>query len=93
MCQEHFAKLVLQLGTPTVLVLTNGGPLAIDDIIDDADAIVEAFNPGFGAKQLAEALFGLTNCWVSLRLVATILFSFSDYYFCRPAGEVALHNV
>lgn len=61
--QASFAKAVFALGKATVLVLTNGGPLAIDDLIDGADAIVEAFNPAFGAKQLAEALFGVTNSW------------------------------
>ena len=98
--QASFAKAVFALGKPTVLVLTNGGPLAIDDLIDGkktagflshlhikciflprqardkhrenskktrsvegADAIVEAFNPAFGARQLAEALFGVTNSW------------------------------
>eukprot|EP01043_Picozoa_sp_COSAG02_P001070 COSAG02_NODE_22_length_53020_cov_16.223125_7_plen_341_part_00 len=64
--QEQFAKAVLALHKPTVLVLTNGGPLAVDELVDDADAIVEAFNPGFGARQLAEALFGVTNSWVGL---------------------------
>ena len=43
---------VIALGIPVVLVLTNGGPLAIDQLIAGADAIVEAFNPGFGTPML-----------------------------------------
>ena len=59
--QASFAKAVFALGKPTVLVLTNGGPLAIDDLIEGADAIVEAFNPGFGAQQVRfTSAFSLT---------------------------------
>jgi beta-D-xylosidase 4 len=61
--QEPFAQMVLALGKPVVLVLTNGGALAIDNLIDRPNAIVEAFNPCFGAYGLAHALFGFTNKW------------------------------
>ena len=40
-------------------------PLAIDPLVEPAHAIVEAFNPGFGARQLAESLFG-ANRWGKL---------------------------
>jgi len=55
-----------------VLVLTNGGALAIDKLVahpspDTPYAIVEAFNPSVaGAGPLAEALFGKTNKWGKL---------------------------
>jgi xylan 1,4-beta-xylosidase len=71
--QNDFAHQVLSLGKPTIMILTNGGQLAIDtfvehtyDNLDDAtaadivfpDVIVEAFNPnGAGASAIAEALF------------------------------------
>jgi len=61
--QEDFIKQVYALGKPTVLVITNGGALAIDDLIDGAGAIVEAFNPAFGGPQLTDHLFGLQNRW------------------------------
>ncbi len=64
--QSEFAKKVYALGKPTVLVLSNGGPLAIDDEISGAHAIVETFNPGFGGPMLAETLFGLQNRWGKL---------------------------
>jgi len=41
-------------------------PLAIDPLVEPAHAIVEAFNPGFGARQLAESLFGDANRWGKL---------------------------
>ena len=41
-------------------------PLAIDPLVEPAHAIVEAFNPGFGAQQLAESLFGEANRWGKL---------------------------
>lgn len=66
--QEAFALQVIAIGKPVVLVLTNGGPLAIDNLVDKADAIVEAFNPAFGAPMLAEALFG-ANRWGKLPYV------------------------
>ena len=64
--QAAFAKAVYKLGKPVVLVLTNGGPLAIDDLVDGAGAIVEAFNPAFGAPMLAATLFGAENRWGKL---------------------------
>ena len=67
--QSELAKAVFKLGKPVVLVLTNGGPIAIDDLIDGADAIVEAFNPAFGAPMLAKMLFGAENRWGKLPYV------------------------
>ena len=34
-------------------------PLAIDPLVEGSGAIVEAFNPAFNARQLAQSLFGL----------------------------------
>ena len=62
--QEPFAMQILALGKPVVMVLTNGGALAIDNLIAQPDAIVEAFNPGVGgAVPLAHSLFGAQNRW------------------------------
>ena len=61
--QSEFAERVLALHKPTLLVLTNGGPLAIDplvhttrqNIIAGPAAIIEAFNPNTnGATALAK---------------------------------------
>ena len=70
--QEIFAHQILALNKPTVVVLTNGGALAIDSLasarvplINAAAstevpyAIVEAFNPAsHGGKAIGDALFG-----------------------------------
>ena len=74
--QQAFATQVLALGKPTVLVLVNGGALAIDALVARAVradgsvapyAIVEAFNPSVaGTPPLAAALFGKENRWGKL---------------------------
>jgi beta-glucosidase len=57
---------VLALGKPTVLVMSNGGALAIDTLVAPAAAIVEAFNPAQQAAALAALLFGHSNRWGKL---------------------------
>jgi len=65
--QEEFALQVFALGKPVVLVLVNGGVVAIDNLINPADAIVEAFYPSMrGGEALASLLFGQTNRWGKL---------------------------
>ena len=74
--QQAFATQVLALGKPTVLVLVNGGALAIDALVARAAradgsiapyAIVEAFNPNVaGTPPLAATLFGKENRWGKL---------------------------
>mmetsp|Transcript_68123 Transcript_68123/g.221823 ORF Transcript_68123/g.221823 Transcript_68123/m.221823 type:complete len:755 (+) Transcript_68123:43-2307(+) len=69
--QEPFALKVLALGKPTVLVLTNGGALAIDELVAPSTnmpyAIVETFSPCVvGGKAIGASLFGLENRWGKL---------------------------
>eukprot|EP00933_Yihiella_yeosuensis_P066171 TRINITY_DN7028_c0_g1_i4.p1 TRINITY_DN7028_c0_g1~~TRINITY_DN7028_c0_g1_i4.p1 ORF type:complete len:798 (-),score=154.29 TRINITY_DN7028_c0_g1_i4:175-2232(-) len=71
--QSSFAQKVLALNKPTVLVLTNGGALAIDELLERpqqqgaAYAIVEAFSPNvLGGKAIGASLFGLENRWGKL---------------------------
>ena len=72
--QPLFAKMVLDLKKPTVLILTNGGALSTEGFHDaggvkgsGASAIVEAFNPNvIGATALASLLFGKVNTWGKL---------------------------
>ena len=68
--QAAFATQVLGLGKPTVLVLVNGGALAIDELLaakpHGPGAVVEAFNVAFGAPALAATLFGDENRWGKL---------------------------
>jgi len=60
--QDQFAQAVLAVGKPTVFVLFNGGAVAIEWLHDNADAILEAFYPGFqGGTAVASAIFGDYN--------------------------------
>lgn len=54
-------KQVIALGKPTLLILSNGGAIAIDSLVGGSQAIVEAFNPGHQAPALADLLFGVEN--------------------------------
>ena len=50
------------MGKPTVLVLVNGGIIAIDNLTQTAPAILEAFMPGVhGAQAIAETVYGHNN--------------------------------
>ena len=69
--QEDFGKQVLALGKPVLLVLVNGGAVAIDGLIHPPvtppRAIIEAFNPNtIGASALASLVYGDANSWSKL---------------------------
>ncbi|GMH47864.1 hypothetical protein TL16_g00169 [Triparma laevis f. inornata] len=65
--QEDFALKVLALGKPVVMVMVNGGGLAIDNLVDSPNAIIEAFNPAvMGPKALALQIYGSENRWGKL---------------------------
>merc|ERR1711959_658798 len=64
--QEPFAKQVLALGKPTLLILSNGGAVAIDNLVEPSGAIIEAFNPAHMAPALAALIFGRENRWGKL---------------------------
>lgn len=60
--QMAAAEAALAAGKPLVLVLINGGIIAIDDLKNKAPAILEAFMPGVhGAQAIAESIFGDNN--------------------------------
>ncbi len=57
--QLDLVRAVQATGTPLVVVLVNGRPLAIEWIAENVAAIVEAWQPGMqGGKAVAEVLFG-----------------------------------
>jgi hypothetical protein len=70
--QLAFATRVLGSGKPVILLLVNGGTLAIDSLVGGADAphaIIELFYPNVvGAKAMGPAVFGETNRWGKLPL-------------------------
>jgi len=60
--QMAMAKAVLAVKKPTVLVLVNGGIIAIDDLKELSPAILETFMPGVhGGQAIAETIFGDNN--------------------------------
>ena len=91
--QGMFAKLVLKENKPTVLVLTNGGQVAFDNLIQEPQAIVEAFSPcSLGAKALGALLFGRENRWGRLPVTlygagVTRELDPANYDFTKPPGR------
>lgn len=60
--QMELIKAVNKTGKPAVLVLIEGRPRIISDIVDDTDAIIWAGLPGFeGAKAIADVISGSIN--------------------------------
>lgn len=72
--QYELAMAVLAVGKPTIVLLFNGGLLAIDDILalpvnsgGQKIAVVEVFFPGSsGATPLVNTLYGQSNRWGKL---------------------------
>jgi beta-glucosidase len=60
--QQELLESVKTTGTPLIVVLINGKPLTIAWIAENADAILEAWNPGNeGGNAVAAVLFGDRN--------------------------------
>jgi beta-glucosidase len=79
--QQDLVETVVATGTPTIVVLINGRPLAIRWISENVPAIVEAWIPGEkGGQAIAEVLFGDYN--PSGRLPITIP---------RHVGQLPVH--
>ncbi len=79
--QLDLVQAVCETGTPTVVVLINGRPLAIRWIAEHIPAVVEAWLPGEkGGQAVADVLFG--DCNPSGRLSVT---------FPRHAGQLPVY--
>ena len=60
--QLELVQKVHATGTPTIVVLINGRPLAIDWCAKNIPSIIEAWEPGlYGGLAIAETLFGKNN--------------------------------
>jgi beta-glucosidase len=69
--QEELVRRVFETGTPVVVVLINGRPLAVPWIAEHIPAVIEAWSPGEkGGEAVADILFG--DCNPRGRLAITI---------------------
>jgi beta-glucosidase len=60
--QEELIQAIKATGKPIVVVLFNGRPLALEEVVDDASAILEAWFPGVQAgPAIADVVFGKVN--------------------------------
>jgi beta-glucosidase len=60
--QEELIRAIKATGKPFVVVLFNGRPLALEDVVGDTPAILEAWFPGVQAgPAVADVLFGKVN--------------------------------
>jgi beta-glucosidase len=60
--QEELLRAIKATGKPTAVVLFSGRPLALEDMVDDAPAILEAWFPGVQAgPAVADVVFGKVN--------------------------------
>jgi len=60
--QQQLAEAILAVGKPVIVVLISGRPMAIVDLAEKADAILEAWVPGEeGADAIVETLLGENN--------------------------------
>ena len=92
--QQELVKAVHATGTPTVVVLVNGRPLATRWIAENVPAIVEAWCPGEkGGAAVADVLFGDHN--PSGHLPVTVprhVGQLPVYYNYPPSKEYWLEN-
>jgi beta-glucosidase len=92
--QLDLIKAIYETGTPTVVVLVNGRPLAVRWVAENVPAVVEAWLPGEkGGQAVAEILFG--DCNPSGRLAITVprhAGQLPVYYNCKPSKTYWLEH-
>jgi beta-glucosidase len=60
--QEELIRAIKATGKPVAVVLFNGRPLALEDLVGDTPALLEAWFPGVqGGNAVADVVFGKVN--------------------------------
>lgn len=87
--QTELLRSILNTGKPVVLVLINGRPLSISNLVKDAKAVLEAWVPGEeGASAIASALFGDINPGGKLPVsIAHSVGQVPVFYNYKPSGR------
>ena len=93
--QEELVKAISATGKPVAVVLFNGRPLGLEDIVGEAPAILEAWFPGVeGGNAVADVVFGKVN--PGGKLPASFPYRVGQvpiYYNHDPAGRPCNKNV
>ena len=87
--QDELIRAIKATGKPFVVVLFNGRPLALEDVIDDTPALLEAWFPGVQAgPAVADVVFGKVNPGGKLPVsFPRRLGQVPIYYNHEPAGR------
>ncbi len=91
--QRALLSKVRDLGKRVVVVLFNGRPLALGDVVEQADAVVEAWYPGTaGGSAVADVLLGSVNPSGRLNMSFPVNAGQAPLYYAqfstgRPAGR------
>ena len=87
--QEELARAVLALGKPTVVVLLNGRPLAVNFLAENAPALIEGWYLGQETgNALADVLFGKANPGGKLPVsIARSVGQLPIYYNRKPTSR------
>jgi beta-glucosidase len=93
--QQELLEAVVATGTPTVLVLMSGRPLAVTWAAEHCSAVVHAWVPGeFGAQAIVDVLTGAANPGGKLPIsVPRHVGQVPLYYAHRPTGGHSNWNV
>ena len=88
--QNELIEGIMANGKPTIVILVSGRPLGVNRIAEEAEALIEAWEPGmYGGRAIAEIIFGDVN--PSAKLPITIPRSVGQlaiYYNYKPSSYI-----
>jgi beta-glucosidase len=91
--QNELAEALFALGKPVVVVLINGQPLSIPQVVEKANGVIEGWYPGQeGGTALADVLFGDANPGGKLPVtVARDVGQLPFFYNQKPSAHRGYH--